>query len=213
MGATTEDTQHEIGALRQDMTDAAAELQRRLGGGVRGVVGADARVSGSRAGEQATQRIQETVGQATEHPGLLAVAGVVATAGVAYGVYAGIQRWRESRKPQNQVKRRIAEAKEDLGDRLDETLKQLAEKRRKIREARERGVLLKVEPEGGGYLRVTDAKLDLPSQGSQRKDVVKNLIWAGLLSIFMAFAGVFARRLAGTVWRATLREEPPTEQK
>ena len=213
MGATTEDTQHEIGALRQDMTAAVDELQRRVGGGVRGIVSTDARVSGVRATEEATQRVQEAVGRATDNPGLLAVAGVVAVAAVGYGVYSAVSRWRESRKPQNRVKRRIAEAREDIGGRLEDALKQLAEKREQVREARERGMLLKVEPERGGYLRVTDAKLDLPSSENQRNDVVKNLIWAGLLSIFMAFAGVFARRLAGTVWRATLREEPPSQQK
>jgi hypothetical protein len=48
--------------------------------------------------------------------------------------------------------------------------------------------------------------------GGQGDEVIKKLVWAGLLSVFMAVFSVLARRVAGGVWRATLREDPPTQK-
>ena len=42
--------------------------------------------------------------------------------------------------------------------------------------------------------------------------MIKKLVWAGLLSIFMAVGSVLARRIADVVWRAMVREDPPTEK-
>ena len=73
------------------------------------------------------------------------------------------------------------------------------------------GVLLKLEPEDGGYVRVSDARLEPPANKKRgRSPVIKKFIWAALLSIFMALGSVLARRVADGVWRATVREEPPT---
>src|SRR6266542_2040597 len=161
MGATPADTEREIGRLRGDMTDALAELQRRLKGGVRGIAGAEARISTARTQRQLTA-------QARDNPTLLGEAGV-------------------------ELSRRQLE--------------------RQIERAKPRGLLLKVEPEDGGYMRVTDARLDVPAAKNKgRQDVIKKLLWAGFLSVFMAVSSVLARRVAGTVWKVTVREDPPTEK-
>ena len=74
---------------------------------------------------------------------------------------------------------------------------------------------MKLDPEDGGYVRVTDARLEpLNKKGKKRgqSTVIKKLIWAALLSVFMAVGSVLARRVADTAWRAMLREDPPTEK-
>ena len=74
------------------------------------------------------------------------------------------------------------------------------------------GVLLKLEPEDGGYMRVSEARLEPPKKKRGQSTVIKKLVWAVLLSVFMAVGSVAARRVADTVWRAMVHEEPPTEK-
>jgi len=99
---------------------------------------------------------------------------------------------------------------------LSDTAERVAERLEQSRRQLERGllpsgVLLKLEPEDGGYVRVSDARLEPPANKKRgRSPVIKKFIWAALLSIFMALGSVLARRLADTVWRATVHEEPPT---
>ncbi len=101
---------------------------------------------------------------------------------------------------------------------LSETAERVAERLEQSRHQLERGllpsgVLLKLEPEDGGYVRVSDARLEPPANKKRgRSPVIKKFIWAALLSIFMALGSVLARRLADSVWRATVREEPPTSK-
>jgi hypothetical protein len=40
-------------------------------------------------------------------------------------------------------------------------------------------------------------------------DMVKKLMWSGLLASCGALASVAANRLAGTIWRRVFGEEPP----
>jgi hypothetical protein len=40
-------------------------------------------------------------------------------------------------------------------------------------------------------------------------EMVKRLIWSGLLAAFGALASIFANRAAATVWRRLFDEEPP----
>jgi hypothetical protein len=40
-------------------------------------------------------------------------------------------------------------------------------------------------------------------------DVVKRLMWSGLLAGFGALSGVVAQRAAALVWRRIFAEEPP----
>jgi hypothetical protein len=40
-------------------------------------------------------------------------------------------------------------------------------------------------------------------------DMVKRLMWSGLLAGFGALASLLANRAAGAVWRRLLAEEPP----
>ena len=42
--------------------------------------------------------------------------------------------------------------------------------------------------------------------------MIKKLIWAALLSIFMAVGSVLARRVAEAAWKSMVHEEPPTEK-
>ena len=201
MGATPEDTQREIGRLRGDMSAAVEEVERRLRGGVRGIATSEARIGSARAGENALSR-------ARENPTLLGVVGVVAAGAVAYGVYALINGRRESQKPQNRLKRGVAELSERVTEGVESS-------RHQLERALPHGVLLKLEPESGGYMRVSDARLDAPPAIRKKRGqslVLKRFVWAGFLSVFLAVASVLARRVADSVWRAMVHEEPPTEK-
>jgi len=205
MGETPADTEREITHLRGDMTAALEEIEGRLRGGLRSVATTEARITSVRATEDAVER-------ARQNPTLLGVAGVVAAGAVAYGVYALINGRRERNKPQNRLKRGVKQVRGELS----ETAERVAERLEQSRHQLERGllpsgVLLKLEPEDGGYVRVSDARLEPPANKKRgRSPVIKKFIWAALLSIFMALGAVLARRLADTVWRATVHEEPPT---
>jgi len=201
MGATPEDTEREIVRLRGDMTAAVEEVERRLRGGVRGIATSEARIGSARAGENALSR-------ARENPTLLGVVGVVAAGAVAYGVYALINGRRESQKPQNRLKRGVAELSERVTEGVESS-------RHQLERALPHGVLLKLEPESGGYMRVSDARLDAPPAIRKQRGqslVLKRFVWAGFLSVFLAVASVLARRVADSVWRAMVHEEPPTEK-
>jgi hypothetical protein len=201
MGATPEDTEREITRLRGDMTAAVEEVERRLRGGFHGVATTEARISTVRAGEDAVAR-------ARENPALLGVAGVVVAGAIAYGVYALINGRREARKPQNRLRRGVSELSERVTEGVETS-------RRQIERALPQGILLKLEPEDGGYMRVSDARLDPPSAIRKKRGqslVVKRFVWAGFLSVFLAIASVLARRVADTAWRAMVHEEPPTEK-
>jgi hypothetical protein len=205
MGATPEDTEREIAHLRGDMLAAIEEVERRFRGGVRGVATAEARITSLRAGEEAINR-------ARQNPTLLGVAGVVVAGAVAYGAYALISGMRERQKPQNRLRRGVSHVREELSERVQEGVES---SRRQLERALPRGVLLKLEPESGGYMRVSDARLEPPADISKKRGqsrVTKKLFWAAFLSVFMAVGSVVARRIADSAWRAMVREEPPTEK-
>ena len=69
MGATPADTQRQIAQLRDDMTAALAEIERRVRGGLRGVAKVESRLGAAATGEDVAER-------ARENPTLLGVAGV-----------------------------------------------------------------------------------------------------------------------------------------
>jgi hypothetical protein len=201
MGQRPEDTQHEIARLRGDMSAAIAEVERRVRGGVRGVTTAEARITSTRTRE-------DLASKARENPSILGVAGVVAVAAVGYGVYAFVNGLRERQKPQNRLRRGVKTVR-------GRAEKRVGESRKRLEEVRQRGVLVKLEQEDGGYMRLTDARLDLtPLKNKKRgqSTVIKKLVWAGLLSVFMAVSSVLARRVAMQVWRAAVHEDPPTEK-
>ena len=205
MGAKPEDTQREIVRLRGDMSAAVEEVERRFRGGLRGVAAAEARVTSVRAGEDAVAR-------ARENPTLLGVAGVVVAGAIAYGVYAFIQGRREQQKPQNRLKRGVSQARAELSERVSEGVEA---SRRQLERALPQGILLKLEPEDGGYMRVSDARLEPAAQVRKKRGqskVIKKFVWAAFLSVFMAVGSVLARRVADTAWRAMVHEEPPTNK-
>jgi hypothetical protein len=206
MGATPEDTEREITQLRGDMSAAILEVERRFRSGLRGVAATEARISGVRAGEDA-------LGRARENPTLLGVAGVVAVAAVGYGVYALVSKLRERQKPQSRLKRGVSQVRSELSERVSEGVETSRRQiERQIERALPRGVLLKLEPESGGYMRVSDARLEPPKKKRGQSTVIKKFVWAAFLSVFMAVGSVLARRVADTAWRAMVREEPPTEK-
>lgn len=191
MGATPADTEREINRLRGDMSAAIEEVERRLRGGLRGVATTEARIT--------------TVRGARDNPTLVGVVGVVAAGAVVYGAYALINRGRERAKPQNRFKRGVQHVREELTERAEES-------RRQLEQSLPHGVLLKLEPEDGGYVRVSDARLEPPKKKRGRSTLIKKLIWAALLSIFMAVGSVVARRVAEAAWKSMVHEEPPTEK-
>jgi hypothetical protein len=173
------------------MTAAIEEVERRLRGGLRGVATTEARITSVRG--------------ARENPTLLGVAGVVAAGAVVYGAYSLINGMRQRKQPQNRLKRGVQHVREELSERAEES-------RRQLEQALPRGVLLKLEPEDGGYVRVSEARLEPPKKKRGQSTLIKKLIWAGLLSIFMAVGSVLARRVADAVWKAMVHEDPPTEK-
>jgi hypothetical protein len=187
------------------MSAALEEVERRFRGGLRGAATTEARISGLRAGEDA-------IGRARENPTLLGVAGVVVAGAVAYGAFALLRGRREQQKPQNRLKRGVSQVRAELSERLSEGVETSLHQ---LERTLPHGVLLKLEPEDGGYVRVSDARLE-PSQKELKKrgqsTVIKKFIWAAFLSVFMAVASVLARRVADTAWRAMVHEEPPTEK-
>jgi hypothetical protein len=184
------------------MIAAVAEVERRFRGGLRGVATAEARVTSARARDDA-------LAAARDNPTLLGVAGVVAVGAVAYGAYALIHRMRERQKPTNRLRRGVSQLGAELSGRVSEGVES---SRRQLERTLPHGILLKLEPEGGGYMRVSDARLEPPSKGRGRSTVIKKFVWAGFLSVFLAIASVLARRLADSAWRAMIHEEPPTGQ-
>ena len=205
MAAKPEDTEREIGRLRTDMSAAIDELERRFRGGLRGAATAEARITTVRAGEEA-------LSQARENPTLVGVAGMVAAGVVAYGTYALINRLRDRQRPQNRLKRGVSQVRAELSERVSEGVES---SRRQLERALPHGVLLKLEPEEGGYMRVSDARLDEPPVLRKKRGqstVIKKFVWAAFLSLFLAVGSVVARRIADTAWRAMVREDPPTEK-
>jgi hypothetical protein len=41
--------------------------------------------------------------------------------------------------------------------------------------------------------------------------MAKRLMWASLVVVMMAAAGLLARRMSATIWRTAIGEEPPTD--
>jgi hypothetical protein len=209
MGATPADTEREITRLRGDMTAAIEEIERRVRAGLRGVANAEARLASS-------STRHEPVESARDNPTLLGVAGVVAAGAVAYGAYALVHNMRERRKPQNRLKRGVQNVRDELSERVERLGEGVEGSRRQIESAWQRGLLLKLDPEDGGYVRVSDARLEPLNKKAKKRGqstVIKKFIWAALLSVFMALGSVLARRVADTAWRAMVHEDPPSEKR
>jgi hypothetical protein len=205
MGATPADTQGEITRLRGDMTAALEEVERRVRGGLSGVAKAEARLTAVRAGEDVAER-------ARDNPTLLGVAGVVAAGAVAYGAYALVHSLRERQKPQNRLKRGVQNVRDDVSDRMERLGEGVEESRRQLENVWQRGLLLKLDPEDGGYVRISDARLEPLKKKRGQSTVIKKFIWAALLSVFMALGSVLAQRVATRAWRAMVHEDPPTKK-
>jgi hypothetical protein len=190
------------------MNAALEEVEKRLKGGLRSVATTEARITSGSATEDVVER-------ARQNPTLLGVAGVVVAGAVTYGAFALVNGIRERNKPKNRLKRGVKQVRGELSDTAERVAERLEQSRRQLeRGLLPSGVLLKLEPEDGGYVRVSDARLEPPANKKRggRSPVIKKFIWAALLSIFMAVGSVLARRVAETVWKAMIHEEPPTEK-
>lgn len=205
MGEKPADTEREINRLRGDMTAALDEVERRLRGGLRSVAQAEGRITSVRVGGDAVERVRQ-------NPTLLGVAGVVAAGAMAYGVFALVNGRRERNKPRNRLKRGVRQVRGELSETAERVAEQVERSRRQLeRGLLPSGVLLKLEPEDGGYVRIADARLEPPPNKKRgQSTVIKKLVWAALLSTFMALGSVLARRVADMIWRASVREDPPT---
>ncbi|MBV9578771.1 MAG: hypothetical protein JO057_09295 [Chloroflexi bacterium] len=181
------------------MSATVAEVERRFEGGLRGVASAEARVKSGRARDDA-------VAAARDNPTVL---GVVAAGAVAYGVYAVVQGMRERRKPTSRLRRGVSQLSAELSERVSGGVES---SRRQLERTLPHGILLKLEKESGGYVRVSDARLEPPPNKRGRGTVIKRFVWVGFLSVFLAVGSVLARRLADGAWRAMVREDPPTGQ-
>ena len=205
MGATPADTQGEINRLRGDMTAALEEVERRVRGGLRGVARAEAAFSAVRAREDVAE-------QARQNPTVLGVAGVVAAGALAYGAYALVNNLRERRKPRNRLRRGVQNVRDDVSERMERLGEGVEESRRQLEGLFQSGLQLKLEPEDGGYVRISDARLEPLRKKRGRSTVIKKFVWAALLSVFMALGSVLAQRVASRVWRAMVHEDPPTKK-
>jgi hypothetical protein len=205
MGETPADTEREINRLRGDMTAALDEVERRVRGGLRSVAKAEARIASVRAREEVAER-------ARDNPTLLGVAGVVAAGVVAYGAYAVIRNLRQRNTPRNRLKRGVQTVRDELSEGMERLGEGVEESRRQIESVLPRGLLLKLDPEDSGYVRLSDARLEPLKKKRGQSTVIKKFVWAGLLSVFMALGSVLARRLADNAWKAMIHEDPPTEK-
>ncbi len=197
MGATAENTQREIGGLRDDMTATIDEIERRLRGGVKSVAATDARVKGRRTGEDAAEAVTVAV---NDNQSLVAVGGAVAATAAGYATFAALDGWRAGQDPATRLRHGVGGVRGAVGTRLEDL--------------RKGGVLLKLDPEKQGYVRVTDARLGTAS--IPRKDnlaVVKKLVWALMMAVFTALGSVVAKRGAAAVWQASTHEDPPDQKK
>lgn len=199
MATSAENTEREIVRLRGDLTAAVAEVERRLRGGLRGVASAEAQVTTRRTRDEA-------IAAARDNPTLLGVAGVMGAGAVTYGAFALINGLRRRQKPDNPLKRGVSQLGAELSERVSEGVES---SRRQLERTLPHGILLKLEPERGGYVRVSDARLEPPSQQRGSSKVIKRFVWAAFLSVFLAVGSVLARRLADSAWRAMVHEEPP----
>jgi hypothetical protein len=202
MGETAADTEREIKQIRGDMTAAVEELDRRVRGTLRTAAKVEARLTSPRTRD-------ELVEQARDNPSLLGVAGMVAAGAVAYGAWALVSGIRERNTPQNRLRRRVQHAGGELSEKLAEGVES---SRRQLDRARQRSLVLKLDPEDGGYVRVSDARLEPLNKKRGKSPVIKKLVWAALLSVFMAVGSVVARRVADSVWHAMVHEDPPTKK-
>jgi hypothetical protein len=202
MGETAADTEREIKQIRGDMTAAVEELDRRVRGTLRTAAKVEARLTSPRTRD-------ELVEQARDNPSLLGVAGMVAAGAVAYGAWALVSGIRERNTPQNRLRRRVQHAGGELSEKLAEGVES---SRRQLDRARQRSLVLKLDPEDGGYVRVSDARLEPLNKKRGKSPVIKKLVWAALLSVFMAVGSVVARRVANSVWHAMVHEDPPTKK-
>ena len=208
MGATPADTQREITRLRGDMNAALDEVERR-------VARRRARRRERRSAHLERPRPAKTlVARARDNPTLLGVARRRRRRRHRLRRLTPlINGLRERNKPQNRLKRGVQQVREELSERSATELSRRQSRAPARARADRRGVLLKLEPEDGGYVRVSDARLEPlanKEKGPSRRDQEVHL---GSVAVGVHGRGQRPGAARGrSVWRATVHEDPPTDQ-
>jgi hypothetical protein len=150
MAQTAEDTQREVEAIRGDASAAVAELQSRLRGGPTALLGArDRSVNRVRSEPRPVEGVLRVVRESTVAMGVLAA---MALGALGFVLYFGLEQRRARRKPYNRLLRRARATRERVAERAIGA-------RHELDKWRARGILVKVEQEGGGHLRMTHVRL------------------------------------------------------
>ena len=150
MVQTAADTQREVEAIRVDASAAVAELRYRLRGGPTALLRTrDRLVNRDWSVPRSAQRALHVVRENRLAMGVLAATVVGA---LGFVLYWALEQRRERRKPYNRLLHHAQAARERLAERAIKAGHELDRRR-------SRGILLKVEKEGGDHLRVTDVRL------------------------------------------------------
>jgi len=127
-----------------------------------------------------------------ENPAALAGVGLVVVGVCGVLAFRAVSSARKRRRPDERLKRTVLGAAEELGERLE-----------RAREA------IPLDVHIGSHDHEDD-----PGRGPDREGsnagMVKKMLWAALAASMMAAAGLVARRLSAVVWKAAMKEEPPT---
>ena len=176
------------------MGETAADTQREIAE-IRGDILSATRELEHRAARAASPSTYAEI--ARENPA--AVAGIVLVGLGAAGVVAvrAILERRRRQRPTERLRRTVYGVAEGLGEQIE-----------RAREALPGSlpVGLRIgtgEGEDNGATRV-----QVP--GSQ-PNMIKRILWAGLVAAMMAAGGLVARRVSAMIWRQAMREEPPSK--
>lgn len=132
--------------------------------------------------------------RAKDNPAALAAAGlgVAGLGGVA--AYRAVSEARRRRRPEERFKRSVRSAAEELGGRLE-----------RAREALPFDIHLAGGDDDKDDKRGSNVDIEM-----KEPSMIKRILWGALVAAVMAGAGLAGRRLSAAVWRAAMKEEPPT---
>ena len=131
---------------------------------------------------------------AKDNPAALAVAGLVVVGVGGLVTYRAVAERRRQQRPQERLKRTVRSAAEELGERFE----------------RARGALpFDVRVGSRDDDDDDDRGSTLEVEGSE-PSMIKRVLWAALVASVMAGAGLLARRVSAAVWKAAMKEDPPT---
>lgn len=134
--------------------------------------------------------VQTQTRRAKDNPAALAGVGLLAVGAGGVVAARAVAEARRRRRPEERLKRTVRGAAEELGERFE-----------RAREALPFEVRLAGDDDDRG--RSIEAERSEPN-------MIKRMLWTGLVAAMMAGAGLLARRMSAAVWKAAMKEEPPT---